>query len=73
MRSLKINNYFLFVVILTCVGTQIAKEATDGTQIIDEEDIKMRPEMVSSSCTDENICLDMCNNLVLHTRSTGSC
>ena len=54
-------------------GTQIAKEATDGTPIIDEEDIEMRPEMVSSSCTDENVCLDMCNNLVLHTRSKGSC
>ena len=63
MRSLKINNYFLFVVILTCVGTQIAKESTDGTRIIDEEDIEMRPELVSSSCTDENVCLDMCNNL----------
>ena len=25
-----------------------------------EEDIEMRPEMVSSSCTDENVCLDMC-------------
>ena len=33
--------------ILTCVGTQIAKEATNGTRIIDEEDIEMRPEMVS--------------------------
>ena len=73
MRSLKINNYFLFVVILTCVGTQIAIEATDGTRIINEEDIEMRSEMVSSSCTDENVCLDMSNNLVLHTRSTGSC
>ena len=45
--------------ILTCVGTQITNEATDGTRIIDEEDIEMRPEMVSSSCTDENVCLDM--------------
>lgn len=59
--ALKINNYFLFVVILTWfVDTQIAKEATDGTRIIDEEDIEMRPEMISSSCTDENVCLDMC-------------
>ena len=39
--------------------TQIAKEAIDRTQIINEEDIEMRPEMVSSSCTDENVCLDL--------------
>jgi len=24
------------------------------------EDVEMRPEMVSSSCTDENVCLDKC-------------
>ena len=47
--------------ILTCfVDTQIAKEAVDRTGIIDEEDIEMRPEMVSSSCTNENVCLDVC-------------
>jgi len=33
---------------------QIAKEAIDGSRIIKEEDVEMRPEMVSASCTDEN-------------------
>jgi len=52
--------YFPFLVILTWfVDMQIAKEAIDGSQIIEEEDLEMRPEMVSSSCTDENVCLDM--------------
>ena len=52
---------FSFLVILTWfVDLQIAKDAIDGSQIIEEYDVEMRPEMVSSSCTDENVCLDMC-------------
>jgi len=42
------------------VDMQIAKEAIDGSQIIEEGDVEMRPEMVSSSSTDENVYLDMC-------------
>ncbi|XP_065901369.1 uncharacterized protein [Dysidea avara] len=49
------------LVILTWfVDLQIAKDAIDGSRIIEEYDVEMRPEMVSSSCTDENVCLDMC-------------
>ena len=52
---------FSFLVILTWfVDLQIAKDAIDGSRIIEEDDVEMRPEMVSSSCTDENVCLDMC-------------
>ena len=50
-------NINLSVVIVTWfVGTQIAKEATDGNQLIHEEHIEMKPEMILSSCTDENVC-----------------
>ena len=52
---------FSFLVILTWfVDLQIAKDAIDGSRIIEEDDVEMRPEMVSSSCTDENVYLDMC-------------
>ena len=52
---------FSFLVILTWfVDLQIAKDTIDGSRIIEEDDVEMRPEMVSSSCTDENVCLDMC-------------
>ena len=52
---------FSFLVILTWfVDLQIAKDAIDGSRIIEEDDVEMRPEMVSSSCTDEYVCLDMC-------------
>ena len=52
---------FSFLVMLTWfVDLQIAKDAIDGSRIIEEDDVEMRPEMVSSSCTDENVCLDMC-------------
>ena len=44
---------------------QIAKEAIDGTRI-DEEDIEMRPDMISSSYTDENVCLDVCIGSIAH-------
>ena len=52
---------FSFLVILTWfVDLQIGKDAIDGSRITEEDDVEMRPEMVSSSCTDEYVCLDMC-------------
>ena len=55
----KLINIFV-VILMWFVGTQIAIGATYETQIIDKEDMEKRPGMVSSSCTDENVCLDMC-------------
>ena len=34
---------------------QVAKEAVDRSQIIQEDVVEIRPEMVSSSCMDENV------------------
>jgi len=42
--------YFPFLVILTWfVDVQIAKEAIDGSRIIEEEDVEMRPKMMKMS------------------------
>ena len=61
MTNLIVLYMLYFVVILSWfVETHVATEAVNGTQIIQEEDIEMRPEKVSTSCIDENVCVDIC-------------
>ena len=42
------------------MDTKYAVQATDGTDMIDEDMVEVRPEKVNVSCLDENVCLLSC-------------
>lgn len=51
----------IFLVILAWfVDNKVASDAVNCDVIIQEEDIEVRPEKVSASCLDQNVCLDSC-------------
>ena len=44
------------VMLLWFVESEVANSALAG-KLIEEDDVEMRPERVSASCLDENVCL----------------
>ena len=53
--------FFLYTVILSWyVDVEVANSAIAGDKIIEENDIEDRPEKISVSCLDENVCLESC-------------
>ena len=47
--------------ILSCfVDVEVANSAVAGDKIVEENDIEVRPEKISVSCLDENVCLECC-------------
>ena len=52
-------DFILFLVILSWfVDDEIASEAVGGDIIVQESDVEARPEKISPTCLDENVCLD---------------
>ena len=51
-------HYLYFTVILSWfVDSSVAAGAIDG-KIIEEDEVEVRPEKITVSCLDENVCLD---------------
>ena len=42
------------------VDPDVAAGAINGGKIIEEDEVEVRPEKVSASCLDENVCLESC-------------
>ena len=42
------------------VDPDVAAGAINGGKIIEEDEVEVRPEKVSASCVDENVCLESC-------------
>ena len=40
------------------VDVEVANSAIAGDKIVEENDIEVRPEKISVSCLDENVCLE---------------
>ena len=51
----------LYIVILSWfVDVEVANSSVAGDKIVEENDIEVRPEKISVSCLDENVCLESC-------------
>ena len=64
-RCVHLSFYFslstLYIVILSWfVDVEVANSAVAGDKIVEENDIEVRPEKISVSCLDENVCLESC-------------
>ena len=56
---------YCLVILLWFVEPEVADAALSGT-IIEEEQVEMRPEKVSASCLDENVCIRSCRKYFIH-------
>ena len=50
--------------LLVC-GVQVASRALNG-DVIEEDQVEVRPEKVCASCLDENVCLKICRKYFTH-------